>query len=183
MAMRKLRHEEIPRIDPDAARSLPRHPVRLLLDNLRSVHNVGSIFRTSDAAGIERIYCTGITPTPEHPAIHRTALGAQDVVPWQQARDVVAILKSLRQEGCRLAAVEITDQPTAIDELRLDDFPLCLIVGNEVDGVSETALSACDLALEIPQYGTKQSINVSVACGIVLFDVVRRYRRLRSLDS
>jgi tRNA G18 (ribose-2'-O)-methylase SpoU len=177
--MRKLRHEEIRRADPAEINSLPRHPVRIVVHDVRSIHNVGSIFRTSDAAAVERLYLTGFTGTPENPALHRTALGAQDTVPWERHAEVEPLLASIRDDGFTLAALEITDTPTPVDELRFEHFPLCLLVGNEVDGIPQALLDQCAVALEIPQYGAKHSLNVSVAFGIAVFGIVERYRRLR----
>jgi tRNA G18 (ribose-2'-O)-methylase SpoU len=174
--MRKLKHEEIPRPDPGEVPSLPKHPIAALLDNVRSIHNVGSIFRTSDAARIERLWLTGITGTPEHPDLHKTALGAQDVVSWTHEDDAPACAARLRREGYTLAALELTDAPTAARDVEPGHFPLCLAVGNEVRGVQDELIEQADLALEIPQYGAKQSLNVSVAYGIAVFDLVRRYR-------
>lgn len=176
--MRKLRHEEIPRPDPSAVATLPKHPICVLVDNVRSIHNVGSIFRTSDAARIEEVIVTGISGTPDNPALHKTALGAQDTVAWSYRRDALEAALAMRARGYTLAVLEITDAPSYIDDVGPAHFPLCLIVGNEVDGVSDRLVEAADLALEIPQFGAKQSLNVSVAYGIAVFDLVRRYRRL-----
>lgn len=176
--MRKLKHAEIPRTAPDQVETLPKHPVVGLLDDVRSLYNVGSIFRTSDAALVEALYLTGITGTPENQGIHKTALGAQDTVAWTQQDDPAAAAQRLRDDGYTLAALEITDTPTAACDLQAEHFPLCLIVGNEVRGVQDELVEAADLALEIPQYGSKQSLNVAVAYGIAVFDIVRRYRTL-----
>ena len=176
--MRKLRHEEIPRPDPAQVASLRKHPISVVVDNVRSIHNVGSIFRTSDAARIEEVILTGISGTPENRGLHKTALGAQDTVSWSYLRDPVEAARALRARGYTLAVLEITDTPSYIDDVRAEHFPLGLIVGNEVDGVSEALVALADLALEIPQFGAKQSLNVSVAYGIAVFDLVRRYRRL-----
>lgn len=176
--MRKLSHEEIPRADPRDIISLPRHPVSAILHDIRSVHNVGSMFRTSDAAAVERIFLTGFTATPDHHAIHRTALGAQDAVPWENEEDPITVVRKLRASGVSVAALEITDEPTKVSDLQPGHFPLCLVVGNEVDGVPQSLLDACDLALEIPQYGIKQSLNVSVAFGIAVFGIIERYREI-----
>jgi tRNA G18 (ribose-2'-O)-methylase SpoU len=176
--MRKLAHDEITRPDPAALASLPKHPIAVMLDNIRSMHNVGSIFRTSDAARVEHLYLAGITATPDHPGMHRTALGSQDSVPWSHAADAADVVRGLRERGYRIAVLEITDRPTAAEALTEADFPLVLVVGNEVEGVSEDVLALADIALEIPQFGMKQSLNVSVAYGIAAFDLVRRFRAL-----
>lgn len=177
--MRKLRHEEIPRVDPDALSGLPRHPVAVLVDNVRSIHNVGSMFRTSDAARVEHLYLAGITGTPENRRLHKSALGAQDTVPWSHHADAGAVADRLREKGYTLSVLEITDTPTSLSEVSLEAFPLCLIVGNEISGVSETLVEKADVAFEIDQFGSKQSLNVAVAYGIAVFSLVRRFRALR----
>ncbi len=181
--MRKLSYDELAvrRVQMRPARP---HPVCILVENVRSLHNVGSILRTADAAGIEQVICCGITGSPAHPAVHKTALGAQDTVAWTYVQDARHAAEGLRARGYALAALELTDTSTSFDALGLADFPLCLILGNEVDGVSEALLDLADLALQIPQYGSKQSLNVSVACGIAVFRLVERYRQLSvGLDS
>lgn len=176
--MRKLRHEEIPRPDPDRVDSLPKHPISVVVDNVRSIYNVGSMFRTSDAALIEKIYLTGITGTPENRALHKTALGAQDTVEWTYADDGPAVVRRLKASGYTIGILEITDRPTYTTDVNESVFPLCLVVGNELYGVDTEIISQADLALEIPQYGAKQSMNVAVAYGIAVFDLVRAYRTL-----
>jgi len=176
--MRKLKHEEIPRPDPSEVGTLPKHPIVAVLDNVRSLYNVGSIFRTSDAALIERLYLTGITGTPDHRGIHKTALGAQDTVAWTYEPDPLDAVSRLRERGYTLAVLEITDTPTPTTDVPAACFPLCLVVGHEVSGVRDEIVAMADLALEIPQYGAKQSLNVAVAYGIAVFDLVRCFRRL-----
>ena len=175
--MRKLRHEEIPRPAPDAVSALAKHPIAVVLDNVRSLYNVGSIFRTSDAALIERLYLTGITGTPENRGLHKTALGAQDTVAWTYEKDPADVARRLQQDGYTLAVLEITDTPTLTTAITPAHFPLCLVVGNELSGVRDELVQMADLALEIPQYGAKQSLNVAVAYGIAVFDLVRCYRK------
>lgn len=181
--MRKLRHEEIPRPDPDALAKLPKHPITVVVDDVRSAYNVGSLLRTSDAARIERIVFCGITPTPAHRRVLKTALGAESTVPWSSADDAASVTAALREEGYTIAALELTDRPTAPEAVRLEHFPLCLVLGNELTGVSDAVLATADLALEIPQYGAKQSLNVAVAYGVAVLALVRRYRRLTSAPT
>lgn len=176
--MKKLAFDDIPRPTPDEIDALPKHPVSVVVDNVRSIYNVGSLFRTSDAALIEHLYLTGFTGTPNHKHLHKTALGAQDTVPWSHHTDPRDVLHTLRAEGYTLAVLEITDEPTLTTALESDHFPLCLVVGNEVHGIREAVVEMADVALEIPQFGAKQSLNVAVAYGIAVFDVVRRYRTL-----
>ncbi len=176
--LRKLRHHEIPRPTPEALALLPRHPVAAVLADVRSIHNVGAMFRTADATRLSHLYLTGFTGTPDHRQLHKTALGAQETVPWSHHADAAALLKRLRAEGYTLAAVEITDASTPVEALGAAHFPLAFIVGNEVDGVPDGLLALADVALELPQYGAKQSLNVSVAFGVVAYDLVRRYHAL-----
>lgn len=176
--MRKLKHDEIERPSPSEVARLPKHPISVVVHNVRSIYNVGSIFRTSDAARIEHLHLSGYTGTPAHKDLHKTALGAQDTVAWTDQPSARAVLQQHRQAGYSLAALEITDEPTPIDQVTSEQFPLCLVVGNEVQGVDDAIIQDMDLAFEIPQYGAKQSLNVSVAYGIAIFDLVRRYRAL-----
>ncbi len=177
--MRKLKHHEIPRVAPEALTSLKRHPIVVIVDNVRSLHNVGSLFRTADACALEAIILTGITPTPEHPGIHKTALGAQDFVPWKYIPDPAEAAQYVKKQGYTLAALELTDTPTYIEELQAEHFPLALIIGHEVHGVRDDVLEQADLALEIPQYGAKQSLNVAVAFGIAAHNLVQHWRKLQ----
>jgi tRNA G18 (ribose-2'-O)-methylase SpoU len=174
--MRKLDWDEIDRPAPEQVPDLPKHPVRLIVHNVRSIHNVGSIFRTSDAARIEHVHLTGYTGTPEHKDLHKTALGAQDAVAWSKHEEVRPLLRTLQNEGYTIALLEQTDTSIRTDEVSPSAFPLCLVLGNEVHGVEETVVEAADLALAIPQYGTKISMNVSVAYGIAVYDLIRTAR-------
>ncbi len=178
--MRKLRHEEIERVNPAALEVEKRHPITLWLHDIRSAHNVGAALRTADGALIDEVLISGYSPTPANKAVIKTALGAQDFVPWRVVDDCNAEVLSLKNRGYTLAALEITTNPTSVDDLKIDHFPLCLIAGNEVEGVDSELMKDCQLALEIPQYGAKQSLNVSVAIGIALFDLVRQFRRLNA---
>ena len=179
--MRKLLHEEIPRLAPETARQQDKHPLTVIVDNVRSIHNVGSFFRTADGAWIEELILTGITGTPENRALHKTALGAQDTVNWSYQTDSLEAVDFIRQKGYRIIALEITSTPTLVHDIRLEDFPAALIIGNELSGIRPEIVKEADYALEIPQYGTKQSLNVSVAFGIALFDLVRHYRTLAEM--
>ncbi len=178
LLLHKLRHHEIPRPTPEALAALPRHPVAAVLADVRSIHNVGAMFRTADALRLGHLYLCGYTGTPDNRAIHKTALGAQDTVPWTHHADPLAAIAALRAEGYTIGALEITDAPTPLDALTLGHFPLACIVGNEVTGVDDTLMAQADLALELPQFGAKQSLNVSVAFGVMFYDLVRHYRRL-----
>lgn len=175
--VRQLAPTEIPRpaAGSDAAE---RHPVRIVLENIRSAFNVGSILRTADALRADHVHLTGYTPPGSHRTVHKSALGAQDVVPWSHADDVRETLSRLRSDGFTIVAVEITDRPGRISDLRKHDFPVALVFGNEVAGISAEALACCDMAIELPQYGQKHSLNVAVAAGIVGYDVLRHWQTL-----
>lgn len=181
--MRKLRLEEIPRAAPDQVVDGPRHPISVVVDNVRSIYNVGSIFRTSDAALVEHLYLTGYTGTPAHRGLRKTALGAEKTVPWSTHADPAEALAALRATGHTIAALEITDDPVLPSALPAHAFPLGLIVGNEVDGVRSSLVQQADLALELPQFGAKHSLNVAVAYGIAIYDLVRRYRAVTDADA
>lgn len=174
--MRKLAWDEIDRPLPDDVPDLPKHPVSVVVHNVRSIYNVGSIFRTSDAARVEHVYLTGFTGTPDHEDLHKTALGAQDVVSWSKHAEALPVVSDLRAEGYTIGVLEITDTPTSPAAVDPSCFPLCVVVGNEVHGVDDDLVRIADVALEIPQFGAKLSLNVGVAYGIAVFDLVRRYR-------
>jgi len=176
--MRKLSWDEIDRPSPETARTLPRHPLRVVVHNVRSIHNVGSIFRTSDGARIEHVHLTGFTGTPDHKDLHKTALGAQDSVPWSQHDDPLPLLRDLRADGYTISVLELTDESEPTDDVSDEAFPLCLVLGNEVEGIDQTVVEAADRAFALPQYGTKISLNVGVAYGIAVYDLVRQYRSL-----
>lgn len=175
--MKKLKLEELGRISVDEFKDADKIPVTILLDNIRSLHNVGSAFRTADAFRIEKIYLAGITGTPPHREIQKTALGATESVNWEYVEEPLNTLKLLKDKGYKIVIVEQTTasiplhsfQPTAADRY-------CLIFGNEINGVSEQAISEGDIALEIPQVGTKHSLNVSVCLGIVVWEIFKKIK-------
>lgn len=173
--MRKLLHDEIAqnRLNPDEVESVRRLPIYVLLDNIRSLYNVGSIFRTSDGAFIEKIFLTGFTPYPPRPEIDKTALGATKTIPWEYYRDPMEIILKLKAEGIKIVSLEHTDRSIPYYNYDPANYPLCLVIGNEIKGIRDEILEVTDIAIEIPMYGVKQSLNVSVAYGIALFDLVR----------
>ena len=177
MALRKLLHDEIPRVPVSGIAAAPRHPITLVVDNVRSLYNVGSIFRSCDAAGVSKLVLCGFTPHPPRKEIEKTALGATASVPWEYAPDIGDALARLKAEGNTIAALEHTDASRSCFDLAPALFPLVVVVGNEVSGLGERALEYCDLAYEIPMFGVKQSLNVSVATGIMLFECVRALTR------
>jgi tRNA G18 (ribose-2'-O)-methylase SpoU len=175
---RQLPGDEMGRLTPDQWAASARHPVTLVLHNIRSMWNVGSMFRTADAAGIDRIVITGYTATPPRKEIDKTALGAQETVPWQHVADPIDAIVMLKRDGRKVFALEIAEKSRPYDSLHADDFPMALVVGNEVEGIGDVLLSHCDGVLEIPQYGIKHSLNVAVAAGVALFECVRTFRRI-----
>ena len=155
-----------------------RRPVRVILDNIRSLYNVGSIFRTSDAAGVEKLYLCGITGVPPRAEIQKSALGADQSVPWEYHKNPVDVVKQLKSEGFGIVVLEHTDQRKNYYEANYE-FPLCLVVGHEIAGVSEEIVALADSAIEIPMFGVKQSLNVSVAYGIAIYEIVRQCSKNR----
>lgn len=169
--MRQLLTHEIGRLSPDDFKAQKRQPVRLVLDNIRSGHNVGSAFRTADAFAIEGIDLCGITPRPPHREIHKTALGATDTIPWESYEDTLTCLAKLKAQGYKIAAVEITDSPVLLQDFQpAAEEKYAFVFGNEMRGIAPEALEVSDFALEVPQFGTKHSLNVSVTMGVILWD-------------
>lgn len=154
------------------------HPLTVVIENVRSAYNVGSIMRTCDAALVERVIVTGYTPRPSHRKVRKTALGAESGVRWESAEDAASVVKQLKADGYTVAVLEITDTPQYVGDLESGHFPLALVVGNEVSGISEGVIDRADFAIEIPQYGSKQSLNVAVAFGIAAMGIVERFRRI-----
>ncbi|HTS60875.1 MAG TPA: RNA methyltransferase [Candidatus Acidoferrales bacterium] len=152
-------------------------PVAVLLDNVRSMYNVGAFFRTADAAGIEKLYLGGITGTPPKRAIAKTALGAQDTVPWEHSWDPLPLAHALRGRGYEIAAVETDVHAVDLFDWR-PRFPVCLVFGHEVDGIRPELAALCDTHVRIPMLGTKHSLNVATAGGIVIYELLRKYRAL-----
>lgn len=173
--MRKLNHEEIAsqRISPESESTSPRHPIIAIIDSVRSLYNIGSIFRTSDGSRIEKLILTGYSPRPPRKEIEKTALGATATVPWEYVRDPLQAISDARKAGYRICVLEHTDCSVPHYSLTSLDFPICLVVGNEITGVSSEIVSLADCAIEIPMYGMKQSLNVAVAYGIAVFELVR----------
>jgi tRNA G18 (ribose-2'-O)-methylase SpoU len=177
--MRKLSYEEIFATRPTLAEleGLERFPFYCLVENVRSLYNVGSIFRTSDAVRLTKLYLTGYTGYPPRKEIDKTALGAVDSVAWEYSKNSLDVLKELKGNGVQLVALEHTSK--SINYIEFDyKFPFCLLLGNEVDGLSPHLLTWADAAIEIPMYGLKQSLNVSVAYGIVIYHVLNLYQKL-----
>ena len=155
------------------------HPIVVVAHDVRSAHNVGAIFRTADSAGLRHVYLTGFTPGPDHRGVTKTALGAQDAVPWTYDASLGAVLGGLRAKGYAIAALERTADAVPPSDVRAEHFPLALVLGNEVTGVDAAVLEAADLVVGLPQYGVKASLNVSVAFGVAAYGLVDRFRTLR----
>lgn len=170
--MRKLANDELVRLNVEEFREHGKTPISIILDDVRSLNNIGSIFRTADAFLIERIYLCGITATPPHKDIHKTALGATDSVAWQYHKDILELLGGLKGRGYEIYSVEQAENANMLNHFTPDkNKKYALIFGNEVKGVSQAAVYQSDGVLEIPQYGTKHSLNISVSVGIVVWDL------------
>ncbi|HZW39789.1 MAG TPA: RNA methyltransferase [Ignavibacteriaceae bacterium] len=179
--MKKLTHDEISvnRSTLDNIHKVDKLPVYVVLDNIRSTYNVGSIFRTSDGAMIEKIILCGYTPTPAKKETLKTALGATQSVKWEYIKDPREVVLKLKSEGIKVAALELTSKSVPYHQVEMKDFPLCLIVGNEITGVHQDLIDLCDFSLEIPQYGIKQSLNVAVAYGISIYEMRKIFDKNR----
>lgn len=176
--MRKLKNSELDRLSVDEYKDVTKTAVTVVLDNIRSCNNIGSVFRTSDALLIEKVILCGITATPPNKDIHKTALDAEKSVPWEYFEETEAAVLKLKEDGYKVFAVE-----QVVNSIMLPDFTpeknqkLALVFGNEVKGVQQTVVNICDGAIEIPQYGSKHSFNISVSAGIVLWDLVYKLRK------
>ena len=169
--MRKLKNEELKRKTVIDFKEATKTPLILILDNIRSLNNIGSVFRSADAFLVEKIYLCGITAKPPHRDIHKTALGATDNVAWEYVENTLMVVKKLQEEGASVWAIEQTENATLLNSFKpKPKTKNAFVLGNEVRGVSQEVVSACGQALEIPQYGTKHSLNISVATGIIVWD-------------
>jgi tRNA G18 (ribose-2'-O)-methylase SpoU len=175
--MKKLMLEELGRISIDEFKESDKLPVCLVLDNVRSLHNVGSAFRTADAFRFEKIFLTGITGTPPHREIEKSALGATQSVAWEYAETTEGLLQQLKSAGYTIILIEHTTESKLLHQFNPEkEKKYCLVFGNEVNGVSDEALPLADLALEVPQSGTKHSLNVSVCLGIVTWEFFQKLK-------
>lgn len=173
--MKKLKLEELGRISVDEFKESEKLPVCILLDNVRSMHNVGSAFRTADAFRIEKIYLTGITATPPHREIQKSALGATESVVWEYAENPAIAIQNLKSQGYTIVIIEQTTESEQLNKfISKTGAKYCLVFGNEVNGVSDDVITQGDVALEIPQIGTKHSLNISVCLGIVCWEFFRK---------
>lgn len=177
--MRKLENSELDRKSVTDFKLANKTPIVIILDDIRSLHNIGSVFRTSDAFLIEKIYLCGITATPPNKEIHKTALGATDTVAWEYAKDVLELITKLKAENTTVYAIEQVENAVFLDNFQpIKETKYALVFGNEVYGVSQEAIKMCDGCIEIPQLGTKHSLNISVSAGIVVWDLFQKMKNL-----
>lgn len=170
--MRKLENSELERKSIKDFKSAKKTPIIIILDDIRSLNNIGSVFRTSDAFLIEKIYLCGITAVPPNKEIHKTALGATETVDWEYHENVLEIIEKLKRENTAVYAIEQVENSIFLDDFTIDkNKKYALVFGNEVFGVSQKALAICNGTIEIPQIGTKHSLNISVSAGIVIWDL------------
>jgi tRNA G18 (ribose-2'-O)-methylase SpoU len=173
---KKLKLWELDRVSEYEFKQQPKNPIIVVLDDIRSLNNIGSFFRTADAFNVEKIYLCGITACPPNKEIHKTALGATETIPWEYSKEITTLCENLKSHGYTICAIEQTEQTILlqnIDQLKNEKF--ALIFGNEVNGVNQEIVDYSDYVIEIPQFGTKHSLNVSVCAGIVLWEFCKKY--------
>lgn len=176
--MRKLKNSELDRLSVEDFKTAKKTPLIVILDNIRSLNNIGSVFRTSDAFLIEKIYLCGITATPPHKDIHKTALGSTDTVAWEYVEDTLSLIEQLKASNIKILSIEQAENSTMLDDFTPEpNTTYAIVMGNEVKGVQQDVVSASDTVIEIPQYGTKHSLNISVSCGVVLWDLFCKLKR------
>jgi len=173
--MRKLKNSELQRLTNETYKAATKTPIIVVLDNIRSLNNIGSVFRTSDAFLIEKIYLCGITAKPPHKDIHKTALGSTESVDWEHVEDTLTLIERLKSEKIKIVSIEQAEKAIMLNDFfPVKDQKLAVVFGNEVKGVQQEVVSASDHCIEIPQYGTKHSLNISVSCGVVLWDLYQK---------
>ena len=175
--MRKLENSELDRKSIADFKQSEKTPIIIVLDDIRSLHNIGSVFRTADAFLIEKIYLCGITATPPNKEIHKTALGATETVTWEHAENVLEVIENLKTAGTTVLAIEQVESAVFLQDFKVEkDKKYALVFGNEVFGVSQEAVAICDGCIEIPQLGTKHSLNISVSAGIAVWDLFQKMK-------
>ncbi|MDP2088508.1 MAG: RNA methyltransferase [Flavobacteriaceae bacterium] len=175
--MRKLKNSELNRLSVEEFKQETKIPLIVILDDIRSLNNVGSVFRTSDAFLIEKIYLCGITATPPNKEIHKTALGSTESITWEYAEDVLTLIQKLKDLKIKVVAIEQTENSIMLQDFKVSkNEKIAIIFGNEVKGVQQQAVNLCDAAVEIPQFGTKHSLNISVSVGVVLWDLFKKMK-------
>jgi len=179
--MKKLKNSELNRKTPEEFKNADKHPFIIILDNIRSLNNIGSVFRTADGFLIEGVYLCGITATPPHKDIRKTALGATDSVYWKYFKKTADAIKQLRDEGYKIISIEQTDESIMLHEFSVQEGEsYALVFGHEMKGVDQSVIDESDSCIEIPQFGTKHSFNISVSAGIVLWDLINKLKKKRS---
>ncbi|OBQ55149.1 RNA methyltransferase [Tamlana sp. s12] len=177
--MRKLKNSELDRLSVEDFKEAEKTPIIIILDNIRSLNNIGSVFRTSDAFLIEKIYLCGITAKPPHKDIHKTALGSTETVAWEYVENTIDLVEKLKTEGIKVASIEQAESATMLNDFTVENnTKYALVFGNEVKGVSQGVVTASDAIIEIPQFGTKHSLNISVSCGVVVWDIFSKLKAL-----
>ena len=180
--MRKLKNNELNRLSVNGFKAATKTPLIIVLDNIRSLNNIGSVFRTSDAFLIQKIYLCGITATPPHKDIHKTALGSTDTVAWEHVERTNDLVTKLKADGVKVCAVEQADHAVMLNDFSVaENTTYALVFGNEVKGVAQEVVSASDVTIEIPQFGTKHSLNIAVSCGVVVWDVFSKLQHVAAL--
>ncbi len=175
--MKKLMMDDLNRISVEEYKEAEKLPLTVVLDNVRSQNNIGSVFRTCDAFRVERICLCGICSTPPHREIHKTALGAEDSVDWSYHEETTQCVEQLKKQGYRVLAIEQVDESVMLDHLQLQPgTPTAIVFGNEVEGVDEEVIKMCDGCVEIPQFGTKHSLNISIAAGIMIWEAWKQLK-------
>ena len=173
--MRKLENEELERKSVSDFKQAIKTPIIIILDDVRSLHNIGSVFRTADAFLIEKIYLCGITAIPPNKEIHKTALGATETVTWEYQKEITEVIKNLKKDNFSIFAIEQVENAIFLQNFQVEKhIKYALVFGNEVYGVSQKAIELCDGSIEIPQLGTKHSLNISVSAGIVIWDLFQK---------
>ena len=172
MQNRKLKNSELLRISPEEYKTSKKTPLIIILDNIRSLNNIGSVFRTADAFLVQKIYLCGITATPPHKDIHKTALGATDSVDWEYTENTIELIQKLKEQNIEILSIEQSENSVSLENFKTkENTTYAIVFGNEVKGVQQEVVSTSDAVIEIPQYGTKHSLNISVSCGVVVWDL------------
>ena len=175
--MRKLKNSELGRLNVEDFKKTSKIPLIVILDNIRSLNNIGSVFRTSDAFLIEKIYLCGITAQPPHKEIHKTALGATESVDWEYIENTLTLIQKLKKDNIIICSIEQAENSTMLQDFSVEpNKKYAIVMGNEVKGVQQEVVSASNNCIEIPQFGTKHSLNISVSCGVVLWDLFKKFK-------
>lgn len=178
--MRKLKNSELNRLDVATFKNTKKIPLLVVLDNIRSLNNIGSVFRTSDAFLIKKVYLCGITATPPHKDIHKTALGATDSVDWEYVENTLELLEKLKKEQVKIVSIEQAEKSVMLNDFSLEkNTTYAVVFGNEVKGVQQKVVNTSDFCVEIPQFGTKHSLNISVSVGVVLWDLFVKFQQVK----